>query len=270
MPIFSRALPKFPGPVVLALLLVGSLCASAQTTQQAIEARLKGRPLYLRGLWEQNKLQFDSSGDSSSPADSAPFTISGVDVRKVSLKTDHLEIDGDRVGIEFLNDGPKRVSLKTHIQIAIAASPSADYGAALDKIFANNLSDLVPSMPAYWQRFAQTGLTAKLDDVSAYLAKARRSDASHLGPRAPHLLQTSEPHFTPEARKARYSAVVVISFTAKEDGSVSNPYIVRPAGLGLDEQAIAAVLNYRFKPATRDDGTPIPVELDVEINFQIF
>src|SRR5580698_2238424 len=40
-------------------------------------------------------------------------------------------------------------------------------------------------------------------------------------------------------------------------------------GLGLDERAVAAVSQYTFQPATKD-GSPVSVQLNVEVNFQIF
>jgi protein TonB len=39
--------------------------------------------------------------------------------------------------------------------------------------------------------------------------------------------------------------------------------------MGLDEKAVEAVRQYRFKPAMKD-GRPVPVEIYVEVNFQIF
>jgi protein TonB len=45
--------------------------------------------------------------------------------------------------------------------------------------------------------------------------------------------------------------------------------ILHPAGLGLDENAVGAVEQYTFKPAMQD-GKPVAVELNVEVNFQIF
>jgi protein TonB len=44
---------------------------------------------------------------------------------------------------------------------------------------------------------------------------------------------------------------------------------VRGIGHGLDEKAIEAVSKYRFKPSM-EHGQPVPVEINVELNFQIF
>jgi protein TonB len=38
--------------------------------------------------------------------------------------------------------------------------------------------------------------------------------------------------------------------------------------MGLDEKAVEAVSRYQFKPATLR-GTPVPVDLYVDVNFQI-
>jgi protein TonB len=39
--------------------------------------------------------------------------------------------------------------------------------------------------------------------------------------------------------------------------------------MGLDEKAVDAVKKYKFKPAL-EAGKPVPVELNVEVNFQVF
>ena len=43
----------------------------------------------------------------------------------------------------------------------------------------------------------------------------------------------------------------------------------RAVALSLDQAAIDAVKKYRFEPATYQ-GKPVPVELYVEVNFEIF
>jgi protein TonB len=45
--------------------------------------------------------------------------------------------------------------------------------------------------------------------------------------------------------------------------------VLRGIGMGLDEKAVEAVKQYRFKPAT-EGGEPVPVELNIEVNFKIF
>jgi outer membrane biosynthesis protein TonB len=52
-------------------------------------------------------------------------------------------------------------------------------------------------------------------------------------------------------------------------GCPQNVHVLRGVGMGLDERAIAAVKQYKFKPAMQG-GRPVAVELNVEVDFQIF
>jgi protein TonB len=46
-------------------------------------------------------------------------------------------------------------------------------------------------------------------------------------------------------------------------------HVLRGVGMGLDQKAVAAVQQYKFKPALKD-GKPVPVYVNIEVNFQIF
>ncbi len=39
--------------------------------------------------------------------------------------------------------------------------------------------------------------------------------------------------------------------------------------MGLDQKAIEAVRNWRFSPAMKD-GRPVPVQINVEVNFRLY
>jgi len=43
----------------------------------------------------------------------------------------------------------------------------------------------------------------------------------------------------------------------------------RALRIGLDEKAIEAIRNYRFKPAMKD-GRPVPSAITVEVDFRLF
>lgn len=88
------------------------------------------------------------------------------------------------------------------------------------------------------------------------------------GVSAPIPLYTPEPEFSEEARKSRVSGNVMVYLQVDEHGLPTHIHIVRGIGLGLDEKAIEAVKQYRFKPAM-EDGHPVAVEMTVEVNFNI-
>jgi periplasmic protein TonB len=59
----------------------------------------------------------------------------------------------------------------------------------------------------------------------------------------------------------------VVSLIVGVDGKPHNVHVLQSAGMGLDEEALDAVEQYEFKPATRD-GQPVAVYVNVEVNFQ--
>jgi periplasmic protein TonB len=90
------------------------------------------------------------------------------------------------------------------------------------------------------------------------------------GVSAPSLVYHVEAEFSDEARRAKYQGVVIVSIIVDTQGNPQNPRIVRPLGMGLDEKAIEAIKKYRFKPAMKDGKTPVPVMINVEIDFRLY
>ncbi|HEY0785667.1 MAG TPA: energy transducer TonB [Acidobacteriaceae bacterium] len=85
----------------------------------------------------------------------------------------------------------------------------------------------------------------------------------------PTILYSVDPEFSDEARRAKYQGVVVISLIVDAQGNPQHIHVVRQLGMGLDEKAVEAVKQYKFKPALKD-GKPVAVEINIEVNFQLF
>jgi len=85
----------------------------------------------------------------------------------------------------------------------------------------------------------------------------------------PVLIFSVEPEFSEEARKAKVAGNVLVNLWVDTNGNPSHVRVIRGVGMGLDEKAMEAVRQYRFKPAM-ENGKPVLVELNVEVNFQIF
>jgi len=90
------------------------------------------------------------------------------------------------------------------------------------------------------------------------------------GVAAPVLLHQVDPEFSDEARRAKYQGICMISIIVDTNGNPQNPRVVRPLGMGLDEKALEAVRQFRFKPAMKDGKTPVPVMITVEVNFRLY
>lgn len=89
------------------------------------------------------------------------------------------------------------------------------------------------------------------------------------GVSAPVLVYSVEPEFSDEARRAKYQGICVVSLIVDTHGNPQNIRVVRPLGMGLDQKAVEAVRQYKFRPAYYH-GHPVPVLINVEVNFRIY
>jgi TonB family protein len=96
------------------------------------------------------------------------------------------------------------------------------------------------------------------------------SEPMHVGGniKKPTVIYTVDPEYSPQARRAKFSGNVEVYLWVDKDGHPSHVRVVRGVGLGLDEKAVEAVRQYKFKPATLD-GKPVTVDLYVDISFNI-
>lgn len=86
--------------------------------------------------------------------------------------------------------------------------------------------------------------------------------------RPPELVERTEPDYTEEARVARHGGTVRVEVTIDPDGVPQNPRIVQILGLGLDERALEAVRQWRFRPA-RLDGKKAACRVLLAIDFSL-
>jgi TonB family protein len=85
---------------------------------------------------------------------------------------------------------------------------------------------------------------------------------------APAVLYRVDPEFSEEARKAKYQGTVVLTLEVGEDGKPRGFRIVRGLGLGLDQKALEAVAQWKFRPAMRN-GRPVRAPATIEVNFRL-
>jgi TonB family protein len=157
------------------------------------------------------------------------------------------------------------------MHIEIAASPSGDYGPALDAVFVDGLDKLVPSMPFYWKSYAEKNFlppssAASANSDSPSPSSKPKKITSAITP--PKLVSSVEPNYNSVAKDKKYSGTVLINLWVGSDGKLSRLSVRRPLGLGMDEDAMAAVARYVFTPAM-ENGKPVTFELNVETSFSI-
>lgn len=84
----------------------------------------------------------------------------------------------------------------------------------------------------------------------------------------PVLLNMPQPRYTEEARKNKIQGTVLVRVLIGSDGQVKRVVVVRPLPDGLDEQAIQAAYQLRFKPAMKS-GQPVSFWKPVAIEFNL-
>jgi len=84
----------------------------------------------------------------------------------------------------------------------------------------------------------------------------------------PRLRKEVKPVYTADAMRARVQGVVALDAIVGTDGKVGEVRVKRSLDRehGLDEQALNAVKQWEFLPATKD-GVAVPVLVEIEMSF---
>jgi TonB family protein len=85
---------------------------------------------------------------------------------------------------------------------------------------------------------------------------------------APEVISRVAAKYTDEARRAGVHGIVLLSATIDGRGRARDVEVERGLDPGLDQEAIKAVQQWRFKPGEQD-GHPVRVNVHVEVTFSL-
>ncbi len=71
----------------------------------------------------------------------------------------------------------------------------------------------------------------------------------------------------PESPDGDVAGTVQVNLWVDKNGNPTHVRVIHGLGMGLDEKALEAVRQYKFKPGMKD-GKPVLVEWNVEVKFQ--
>jgi protein TonB len=86
----------------------------------------------------------------------------------------------------------------------------------------------------------------------------------------PAVVKEVKPSYTDAAKRERIQGSVTLEVVVLKDGTVGEVVVTRSLDqtYGLDEQAVNAARQWRFKPGKKD-GQPVPVRVELEFTFTL-
>ena len=84
----------------------------------------------------------------------------------------------------------------------------------------------------------------------------------------PTVVTQVRPEDTSQAKDARIEGIVGLSTVVLASGAVGEVTVTRSLDSGLDEQAVAAMKQWAFKPGMKD-GKAVAVRVDIQMNFTL-
>ena len=88
------------------------------------------------------------------------------------------------------------------------------------------------------------------------------------GVSAPRVIHEVKPFYPPDVMKAGVQGTVELELVVLADGTVGDVKVVKALHASLDQEAIKAVKQWRFKPGTKD-GQPVAVLVAAEMTFTL-
>jgi len=108
----------------------------------------------------------------------------------------------------------------------------------------------------------------KLPDTETFSSPAIH-EAGKGGARPPNCVYCPNPSFTDPARLAKLNGTAILEVVVSAEGQVVQMRIVKGLPYGLNESAMEAVRNWKFRPATLN-GEPITVKVTIEVTFRLY
>jgi protein TonB len=88
------------------------------------------------------------------------------------------------------------------------------------------------------------------------------------GVKAPQLIREVKPKYTADAMRRKVEGTVEVDAVILADGTVGDITVKRSLDPDLDEEAVKAAKQWRFRPGTKD-GDPVAVQVLIELTFRM-
>jgi periplasmic protein TonB len=158
---------------------------------------------------------------------------------------------------QLFHDGPEKSVIERVIQQTIRRDAHRSFAVLLTALVAFAVATPIGAQDSNGAAPAQ-----KSGDAGAHGVYKVGGDVS-----APVLIRSVKPEYPENAGDTSVSGPVQVTLWVDVNGNPSHVRVTHGLGMGLDQKAVEAVRQYKYKPGTKD-GKPVMVELNIEVNFQ--
>ena len=113
-------------------------------------------------------------------------------------------------------------------------------------------------------------ITAAL--VAGFVAMPGAQEPTHRlgeqGVKSPVLIREVKPKYTEGAMRRKVQGLVEVNAVILKDGTVGDVEVTKSLDEELDQEAIAATKQWKFRPGTKD-GEPVNVTVFIELTFTL-
>lgn len=272
------------GRCVLVVILLSSVSqfALAANAKHELEAKFGKKLVFIRGFYTEDHLAFDDQGHLIGQATPGSWTLSLLKIKKIKVDKGELRFEGLR-GFTSFNDKTGQFEDDFYknpdkVRITIAADPESLSVTDLDELVSRVLAIKLTAadVPEYWRDFFLGKAKLEPHAKPGEIVPRELSEGSPVyragqtgAVASPKVVLKSEPAYTDEARSFNLQGTIQVRLVVNKVGIPENIQIVKPLGLGLDDQSVRTVQQWRFRPGSLK-GMPVATLIDVEFEFRLY
>lgn len=282
--------------IEILFLLGAAIFAHASVSDADLENHYGDLVLTMREAYSGACLQFDPAGKPIGTVAPGAWTVDAqLRVEKISLKDGVVHIQAHRLflfydpeirqlrDVDTVKSGDhassyfrdeldkwdtKMAMAEIEVDCGKAQPEMADVVKAMNVVFLTPDEPLTAVVPNFWRMWLERKQqsTRQIVNPTAEEAKVAKVGGDVSPPRATF---APYPDYSEIARQAKYQANSVLWLVIGVDGVPQDIRIAKPAGMGLDEQAVKVVQTWKFDPA-KNHGSPVAVQINVEVKFTLY
>ena len=117
--LMTTSLASSQTPIAASPAATGAAAVQPASTPEALSAALVGKTFYLRGFYQDDKLQFGTDGKAIGSPQKGSFALSAVEIDKVKFNKHSMEIEAHRAGLHFFGALPYEDDTKPFERIKV-------------------------------------------------------------------------------------------------------------------------------------------------------